>query len=212
MSGFRGIVMAAVGIAALGFLSPGAASADTVVNLPDGYIEGPGVKISSRGERAIVSPSLAANGAGRAAWLSANVHVDVETPDGEVGPNNGPLNEPGTNNSGTHGSSNLTVGYIVGCQVSVGALTANQGVVLSPTSPSITAGASFPLSAGQVKWVTINNIELIKSGGYDIQYQDVPMEIQGCGGYAQARQFAVAEIIGVDYAKVTLYGQPFSIG
>lgn len=211
MSGFRAIVMMAAGIVALGFFSPGAASADTVVNLPDGYIEGPGVKISSRGERAIISPSLAANGAGRASWLSGNIHVDVETPDGEVGPNNGPRNEPGTNNSGTHGSSNLTVGYIIGCQVAVGALTANQGIVLG-TSPSITAGASFPLSAGQVKWITINNIELIKSGGYDIQYQDIPMEVQGCAGFAQARQFAVVEIIGVDYAKVTLYGQPFSIG
>ncbi|MFI6869871.1 MspA family porin [Nocardia sp. NPDC050406] len=187
------------------------ASADTWVALPDGHIEGPGVKITSRGERAIVSPSLAANGAGRSTWVSGQVTAEVQTPDGEVGPNNGPRNFPGTNNSGTHGSSNLTVGYIVGCQVAVGALSANSSFTVSAT-PSVSGGFSFPLSPGEVKWVAINNIELIKSGSYDIQYQDVPMEIQGCGGYAQARQVSVVEIIGADYAKVTLYGQPFSIG
>ncbi|MEV6771604.1 MspA family porin [Nocardia sp. NPDC051030] len=170
------------------------------------------MKITSRGERAIVSPSLAGNGAGRTTWVSGNVHTDVDTPDGVVGPNNGPLNAPGTNNSSTHGSSNLTVGYVVGCQVSLGGLTASTGVTISPTAPGLAAGFSFPLSAGQIKWIAINNIELIKSGGYDIQYQDIPMEIQSCGGYAQARQFSVVEIIGADYTKVTLYGQPFSIG
>lgn len=211
MSRIRGTMMAAVGIAALVFLSPGPASADAWVPLPDGHIEGPGVKITSRGERAIVSPSLAANGAGRSTWVTGMVTAEVQTPDGEVGPNNGPLNSPGTNNSGTHGSSNLTVGYIVGCQVALGSLSASESATIS-TTPALSVGASFPLSAGEVKWVAINNIELIKSDTYTIQYQDVPMEIQGCGGYAQARQVSVVEIIGADYAKVTLYGQPFSIG
>ncbi|MFF2552341.1 MspA family porin [Nocardia sp. NPDC058058] len=198
----------AVGI---GFFSPGAANADVIVPLPNGHIEGPGVKITSVGERAVISPSLASNGAGRTSWVSGNVIADVETPDGEVGPNNGPRNFPGTNNSGTHGSSNLTVGYVVGCQVSLGALSANAAVTIS-TTPTLAAGFSFPLSPGQVVWLAINNIELIKTGSYQIQYQDLPMEVQGCAGYAQARQFSVVEIIGVDYAKVTLYGQPFSLG
>ncbi|WP_307817454.1 MspA family porin [Nocardia acididurans] len=203
--------MAVAGAVALGFFSPGAASADVWVPLPDGHIERGGVKITSTGERAIISPSLAANGAGRSAWLTGNVVADVDTPDGTVGPNNGPKGFPGTNNSGTHGSSNLTVGYIVGCQVAIGALSANTSVTVL-MSPGISAGFSFPLSPGEVKWLSINNIELIKSGSYTIQYQDVPMDIQGCAGYAQARQFAVVEIIGADYKKVTLYGQPFSIG
>ncbi|QLY32144.1 MspA family porin [Nocardia huaxiensis] len=211
MSRFRSIVITLAGAVALGFLSPGAASADTWVPLPDGHIEGPGVRITSTGERAIISPSLASNGAGRSAWLTGNVVADVETPDGTVGPNNGPKGFPGTNNSGTHGSSNLTVGYVVGCQVSLGALSANTSVTVLMT-PGVSAGFSFPLSPGEVKWLAINNIELIKSGAYTIQYQDVPMDIQGCAGYAQARQFAVVEIIGADYKKVTLYGQPFSIG
>ncbi|WP_458689688.1 MspA family porin [Nocardia tengchongensis] len=205
-----GVAFAVVTIA-VGFFGPGAASADVTVPLPDGHIEGPGVKITSVGERAIISPSLASNGAGRTSWVTGNVTAEVETPDGDVGPNNGPLNFPGTNNSGTHGSSNLTTGYIVGCQVALGQLSANAALVVS-TSPSLAGGFSFPLSPGQVQWVAINNIELIKSGTYTINYQDIPMEIQGCGGYAQARQASVVEIIGVDYHKVTLYGQPFSIG
>ncbi|MFC9998057.1 MspA family porin [Nocardia sp. NPDC127526] len=198
----------AVGI---GFFSPGAASADAWVPLPDGYVERPGVKIRSVGERAIISPSLAANGAGRTSWLTGNVSAEVETPDGTVGPNNGAQNFPGTNGSSTHGASGLTVGYIVGCQVSVGSLNASNGLAIT-TSPSLSVGFSFPLSAGQVSFIAIDNIDMPKSGTYHIQYQDVPMEIQGCGGYAQARQFAVVEIIGNDYKKVTLYGQPFSIG
>ncbi|PTR42926.1 MspA protein, partial [Rhodococcus sp. OK611] len=32
------------------------------------------------------------------------------------------------------------------------------------------------------------------------------------GGYAQARSYTVVEIVGNDYSKTTLYGQPFSIG
>ncbi|WP_067548945.1 MspA family porin [Nocardia crassostreae] len=214
MSEFRIGKRAALAVAVavgIGFFAPGSAALDVVVPLPDGHIEGPGVKITSRGERAIISPSIAANGLGRTSWVTGDVTAEVETPDGTVGPNNGPRNFPGTNNSGTHGSSNLTVGYIVGCQVAVGALSANAAVGIS-TTPSLTGGFTFPLSPGQVTWVAINNIELIKSGVYTINYQDIPMEIQGCGGYAQARQVSVVEIIGTDYAKVTLYGQPFSIG
>ncbi|MFD7848018.1 MspA family porin [Nocardia sp. NPDC059764] len=201
----------AVAVVTVGFVAPGTAAADVTVPLPNGYIEGPGVKITSVGERAIISPSLASNGAGRTSWVTGNVTAEVETLEGDVGPNNGPLNFPGTNNSGTHGSSNLTTGYIVGCQVALGQLSANAAVLVSST-PSLTGGFSFPLSPGQVQWVAVNNIELVKSGTYTINYQDIPMEIQGCGGYAQARQVSVVEIIGIDYHKVTLYGQPFSIG
>ncbi|GAB2634302.1 MspA family porin [Nocardia goodfellowii] len=196
----------------VGLGTPSAAvSADVVVPLPDGHIEGPGVKITSRGERAVISPSMAANGAGRTSWVSGDVTTEVETPDGVVGPNNGPKNFPGTNNSGTHGASNLTVGYIVGCQVALSTLSANTAFTISAT-PSLTGGFSFPLSPGQVLWVAINNIELVKSGSYTINYQDVPMEIQGCAGQAQARQASVVEIIGGEYVKATLYGQPFSLG
>ncbi|MFF0494730.1 MspA family porin [Nocardia sp. NPDC003482] len=210
--GMRVLVGAAAAISAIGLWSPGAARADTFVPLPDGHIERPGISITSTGERVLISPSLAANGAGRTAWVSGNVTADVETPPGVVGPNNGAQNNPGTNDSSTHGASGLTVGYVVGCQVSLGQLSSSAGLAVSTSGPAIAGGISFPLAPGEVKWVQINNIDMTDSGQYHMNYQDFPMEIQGCGGYAQARQFSVVEIIGADYAKVTLYGQPFSLG
>ena len=55
-----------------------------------------------------MSPSLAANGAGRTAWVAGNAWADVTvTPTGTVGPNNGALNTNGTDNSSTHGASRL---------------------------------------------------------------------------------------------------------
>lgn len=108
---------------AVGLLATGAANADTFVPLPDGQKVSPGgeVTITRTGERAIVSPSLSANGAGRTVWVSGNATADVvSTPEGEVGPWNGAAGLPGSNNSSTHGASRLSSGYIVGCQVSIG--------------------------------------------------------------------------------------------
>ncbi len=56
----------AVAVVATGLLSTGAAHADVFVPLPDGQKTGPGVSIARTGERALISPSLAANGAGPA--------------------------------------------------------------------------------------------------------------------------------------------------
>ncbi|MBU3061802.1 MspA family porin [Nocardia sp. NEAU-G5] len=198
-------------VAALGLWSPGAARADSFIPLPNGHINGPGVRIVSTGESAKVSPSLAANGAGRTAWVSGNVTVDLVTPNGAVGPNNGAQNNPGTNDSSTHGSSGLTVGYIVGCQVSLGNLSAGAGFTIT-NPPSVLGAVSFPLSPGSVTWVQIDNIDMTKSGTYHLNYQDFDMNVQGCAGYAQARQFSVVEVIGADYSKTTLYGQPFTLG
>lgn len=202
--------MAVATMLAIGIWSPQAA-ADAFVRLPNGHIEGPGVKITSIGERAIVSPSMAANGAGRTSWVSGNVTVDIDTPNGVVGPNNGAQNNAGTDDSSTHGSSGLTVGYLVGCQVALGSFGPSLGMSLS-TTPTVAVGLSFPISPGQVVWYQIDNKDMTKSGRYYLNYQDVPMDVQGCAGFAQARQFAVVEVVGPDYHKVTLYGQPFSIG
>src|SRR5690606_36635221 len=99
-SGLRGGRVVGIGAAAtiaVGLFSAGAANADTFVPLPDGEKLGPGVTITRTGEHAVVSPSLAANGAGRVAWVSGNATADVTvTPEGEEGPNNGPSNAPGT--------------------------------------------------------------------------------------------------------------------
>ncbi|MEU0873584.1 MspA family porin [Nocardia brasiliensis] len=214
----RGARVAGVGAAAavaMGLLSTGAASADVFVPLPDGQKLGPGVTITRTGEHAIVSPSLAANGAGRVVWVSGNASADVtETPEGKVGPWNGATNNPGTNNSSTHGTSQLNTGYIIGCQVSIADDAISVGVSgkVDLTSGGVGGSIGLNLGPGDVKFVQIELKDITKPGAYSVEYQDVEMEIQGCAGYAQARSYTVVEIIGDNYSKTTLYGAPFSIG
>ena len=214
----RAARVAGVGAAAavaVGLLSVGAANADTFVPLPDGQKAGPGVNITRTGEHATVSPSMAANGAGRVAWVSGNAAADVSvTPEGEAGPHNGPSGADGTNNSSTHGASQLNTGYIVGCQVSIGeeaiSLGASGGITLD--GGNLGGSVGLELGPGDVKFVQIDYKDIEEPGQYSVEYQDVEMQIQGCAGYAQARAYTVVEIIGDHYSKTTLYGQPFSIG
>ncbi|MFC9475748.1 MspA family porin [Nocardia sp. NPDC056952] len=199
----------------IGLLSAGAANADTFVPLPDGQKLGPGVTVSRTGEHAVISPSLAANGAGRVVWVSGNARADVQvTPEGEVGPYNGPTNRPGSNNSSTHGASQLNTGYIVGCQVSIGddAIAAGLSAGVSTDGPSAGGAIGLHLGPGQVAFVQIDAKDILKPGVYSVEYQDAEIEVQGCAGYAQARSYSVVEIIGDHYSKTTLYGAPFSIG
>ncbi|WP_405485956.1 MspA family porin [Nocardia sp. NBC_00511] len=209
---FAGVAAAAS--VAVGLLSTGAANADTFVPLPDGQKVGQNVTITRTGESAVVSPSMAANGAGRTAWLSGKAIADVNTPDGTVGPWNGAQNAPGTNNSSTHGTSRLTTGYIIGCQVNIADSAISAGVTggVNLTGANVGGSLGVNLGPGQVAFVAVNGKDIPKSGTYSVDYKDVPIEVQGCGGYAQARAFTVVEIIGNDYSKTTLYGQPFSLG
>ncbi len=166
----RGVQIAGVGAAAtvaMGLFSTGAANADTFVPLPDGQKLGPNVTITHNNEHAIISPSLAANGAGRVAWLSGNAVAEVTaTPEGKVGPNNGPKNNPGTNNSSTHGTSQLNTGYIIGCQVSIGenAISANIGATASLTKAGVSGGIGLNLGPGQVAFVQIDSKDIQKAG------------------------------------------------
>lgn len=213
--GARAAGLCAAATVGIGLLSTGAAHADTFVPLPDGERLGPGVKISRTHENAVISPSLAANGAGRVAWLSGIVTADVTaTPAGDPGPWNGPKNAPGTNNSSTHGSSRMTTGYIVGCQVSIGDEAISAGLSGGISSGGVKAGGSIglKLGPGQVAFATVEGKDILKAGTYSVEYQDVELQIQGCAGYAQARSYTVVEIIGDHYSKTSLYGQPFSIG
>ncbi|WP_406233329.1 MspA family porin [Nocardia sp. NBC_01009] len=214
----RGVRVAGVGAAAavaMGLFSTGAANADTFVPLPDGQKIGTGVTINRTGERALISPSLSANGAGRVVWVSGNAIADVAvTPEGTVGPYNGATNAPGTNNSSTHGASALTTGYIVGCQVSIASDAISAGVSggISLDGGSLGGSIGLNLGPGEVKFVSIDSKDILKPGVYSVEYQDAEIEIQGCAGYAQARSYTVVEIVGDHYSKTTLYGQPFSIG
>ncbi|WP_280405564.1 MspA family porin [Nocardia brasiliensis] len=217
-AGNRGVRAAGLGVVAtvaLGLSATGAAHADTFVPLPDGERLGPGVQISRTQESALISQSLAANGAGRVAWLTGTVTADVTaTPPGKPGPNNGAKNAPGTNNSSTHGASRLSTGYIVGCQVSISdnAISAGLSAGVNLTSGKVGGSIGLKLGPGQVSFVGIEGKDILRPGVYSIEYRDVEIQIQGCAGYAQARSYTVAEIIGDNYAKVSLYGQPFSIG
>ncbi|MVU78087.1 mspA family protein [Nocardia sp. ET3-3] len=213
--GLRAAGLTAAAAVAMGLSSAGAAQADAFVSLPDGERLGPGVKLTRSGEHAVVSPSLAANGAGRVAWLSATVTAEVTaTPAGTPGPNNGPRNAPGSNNSSTHGVSRISAGYIVGCQVSIGedAISAGVSGNVSLNSAGVGGSLGIKLGPGQVGFVGIEGKDISKPGAYSIQYRDAELQVQGCAGYAQARSYAVVEIVGNDYSKTTLYGQPFSIG
>ncbi|MFE7723910.1 MspA family porin [Nocardia rhizosphaerihabitans] len=199
----------------IGLLSAGAANADTFVPLPDGEKLGPGVTLSRTGEHAVISPSLAANGAGRVVWVSGNARADVQvTPEGEIGPYNGPTNRPGSNNSSTHGASQLNTGYIVGCQVSIGdeAIRAGLQGAISTDGPGVFGSFGLDLGPGEVAFVQIDAKDILKPGVYSVEYQDAEIQLQGCAGYAQARSYSVVEIVGDHYSKTTLYGQPFSIG
>ncbi|MFI5717773.1 MspA family porin [Nocardia sp. NPDC051750] len=200
---------------AVGLLSTGAANADTFVPLPDDQKLGPGVTITRTSESALISPSLAANGAGRVVWVSGNATADVTaTPEGEVGPHNGPTGADGTNNSSTHGASQLNTGYIVGCQVAIGddAISAGLSVGVDMSGGNVGGSVGVNLGPGEVKFVQIDFKDITEPGKYSVEYQDAEIAIQGCAGYAQARAYTVVEIIGDHYSKTTLYGQPFSIG
>ncbi|MEV6276284.1 MspA family porin [Nocardia sp. NPDC051832] len=202
-------------VAAVGLFAPGAAHADVFVPLPDGQKAAPGGLITRTGERALVSPSLSANGAGRVVWVSGKVVAEVtETPEGKVGPDSGPSNDPGSNNSATFGASQLNTGYIIGCQVSIADDAVKVGASAGATlkSASISGSISLNIGPGQVKWVQLERADITKPGTYFVDYTDVEMSIEGCGGYAQARAYTNLEIIGNSHSKTTLYGQPFSIG
>ncbi|ONM48333.1 MspA family porin [Nocardia donostiensis] len=213
--GARAMGVGAAATVAMGLFSTGAANADTFVPLPDGERAGPGVTVKRIGESALISPSMAANGAGRVVWVSGTATADVTaTPEGEPGPENGPAGAPGTNNSSTHGLSQLNTGYIVGCQVSIGddAISAGMSGSIDLDGGSVGGSIGLELGPGEVKFVQIELKNIPKAGTYSIQYQDVEIQLQGCAGYAQARAYTVVEIIGDHYSKTTLYGAPFSIG
>lgn len=218
--------MTMVGAAAVGLVSQGAANADTFVKLPNGAQRGDGLLLTRTNESVQISPSLAANFAGRTAWVSADITLYAPnlTPK-KAGPNNGAPNEStatsgtlGTNSTETTGAAaTLSSGYIVGCQVAIGSLSLGGGATLSGfggSAPTLGLNGSFalPLSPGQVQFVRLGYKNIEKPGTYFVSYDRAQLQVQGCGGYAQARSYTTVETTGDDHQKVTLYGKPFSLG
>ncbi|GAC70890.1 MspA family porin [Gordonia soli] len=213
-----GLTAALVGAGTLAALAtPGTAFADSVIRLPGGTAHGDGLSITRSAESARVSPSLAANGASRTAWVSGQVTLKApHLKPKKAGPTVGAGGEdkyPGTQGVYTNGAAaKVSSGYIVGCQVNIEGLSGGLSGALSLTAPSASANLTVPLSAGQVKFVVVTSRDIEKPGTYHLGYQNAGLEIQNCGGYAQARAFTTVETTGEFHQKVNLYGKPFSIG
>ena len=217
LAGFSAVVMAVV------MLSMGVAHADdNGFPLPDGQKVAPGVTLTRTNETANVLPSLASNES-RTVYVSGIVTADVtrDVPPGCPSvfpynfqcPFNGPNNAPGTNNSSTHFSSQVNTGYIIGCQVNISDSAISLGISGSVSLTSFGLGGSVgvQIGPGEVKFVQIGIKDITAPGRYSFEYDGADININGCGGRAQARSYSVVEIIGNDYGKYSLYGEPFDV-
>ncbi|MEU1208282.1 MspA family porin [Nocardia sp. NPDC005825] len=215
----RAAGIGAVATAALGLFSTGAANADTFVPLPGGSItetmdDGTVVTISMTGESANINPSLGATPLHRNAWVSGSARVELSGTNGNVG-------------------GKIVPGYVVGCQVNISGGGANggpsAGAGYDGSSPSVGAnvGGNLTLGPGQSQAFYILDQEAPDDYGSEAHYKrnkfggnsgsvtwsDETINLNGCGGYAQARSF-IAVQVETDHVitAYTLWGQPFSLG
>ncbi|MGU3292354.1 MspA family porin [Williamsia sp. M5A3_1d] len=195
-SGLRRVIgaSAVAAVAAVGLASMGAGNA-AAGPLPGGTkttvgIDGTAVTISRTAESAYPVASVANNGAGRSAEVSANVFARVKG----------------------NATGILTTGYIVGCQIDITGLTGGLSGSLNIVGGGTVAGSiSVPLKPGQAVKTPIR-VKNIKSGVSAIQYKRYEIAVQQCGGYASARAYTEVQLTGDYYIKSTLYGNVFSIG
>lgn len=214
--------LSAAFITVLTFSTSVAHADDVGFPLPDGQKVAPGVTLTRTNETANVLPSLASNES-RTVYVSGIVTADVtrDVPPGCPSvypfnyqcPFNGPSNAPGTNNSSTHFSSQVNTGYIIGCQVAISDSAISLGISAAVSLTTIGAGFSVgvQIGPGEVKFVQIQQKDITASGRYTLEYDGTDININGCGGRAQARSYSVVEIVGNDYAKYSLYGEPFDV-
>ena len=195
---------AVVAVSAVGLASMGAGNAAAGA-LPNGSkttvgVDGTEVKLARTGEAIFPVKSQANNGAGRSAETYGNFTA--------------------TYPKGTTGK--LTVGYLVGCQINIDGLKGNLGFSLGgPDLDPIDAvpipllgvagSLSLPLNPGSVTTAVVGAKEL-KGTSATVQLKRFQIDVQQCGGYAQARSIAVLETTGDYYIKSTLYGAPFTLG
>lgn len=203
--GLRRLAAAAavVAVSAVGLASMGAGNAAAGA-LPNGSkttvgVDGTTIKLARTGEGIYPVKSQANNGAGRAAETFGNFFA--------------------TYPKGTEGK--LTVGYLIGCQINIEGLKGGLGFSLGgPGDTSVTGlipnfglsgSVTVPLAPGQVQTVAVGAKEL-KGTTAAVQLQRFQIDVQQCGGFAQARSIAVLETTGDYYIKSTLYGAPFTLG
>ncbi|WP_282782716.1 MULTISPECIES: MspA family porin [unclassified Nocardia] len=196
----------------IGWLSAAPAHADQFVELPPVSVSEPladGTVVTVTGDdSATLSPSLGATPLHRNVWVSGRVEVSAD---------------------GAMDRGRIEVGYIIGCQVALGAgADADADGRLSDSAAvAATAGAEVTLGPGDVRRYPILSItqkneygdtETVGYYAFDgssasLTYSDKTFGISGCAGYAQARLYAnVTAYQAGSKSKITIYGQPFSIG
>ncbi len=193
--------VAAVGLATMG--AGGAAAAP----LPNGYknatgIDGESLQTWRTGESALPAPSVANNGAGRAAVVSGTYRAKAS--------------------AGVNG--NIAVKVLVGCQVDITGLEGGiSGSITQALSPSLSGSLTIPLNPGQVKVVDVTDKDIKDGGVAAIQLDQFGINVESCGGYASAR--TIVKTVGAKgyntddgtvngegtYLQSTLYGKPFSL-
>ncbi|GAA1482539.1 hypothetical protein GCM10009624_29790 [Gordonia sinesedis] len=204
-------------VLAIATLTATTAFADTALRLPGGTANGEGFSVTRSNERALISPALAANGASRTVWVSADITLRAPKLEPQkAGPSEGAEGEkerPGSNGTSTSGAAaTLSTGYVVGCQVNIEGLQGGLSGTLSTTAPSATGTFSIPIKAGEVSFVSVGTKDIEKPGTYHVTYNRVQLTVNNCAGYAQARAYTTVETNGKVHQKISLYGKPFSIG
>lgn len=218
----RGLKAAGVGAVmatAIGFVSVGAANADTFVPLEDGSIsqtlpDGTVVTVTRTGESANISPSLGATPTHRNVWVSGRAEVKLDGPNAKAG--------------------RIQPGYVVGCQVNIsgtggagttsgpiqtGGGTGATGTINTTMNPEtgavtaqtgsgsmgggISANVGVTLSPGQAVNYHVLDLESENAFGErvnrpfmvfqgkegSVTWGDTTLGITGCAGYAQARSY-----------------------
>ncbi|AQA21494.1 mspA family protein [Rhodococcus sp. MTM3W5.2] len=216
----RGLQISAVGAAtavAVGFLSAGAANADTFVPLPGGTIsktlvDGTVVTVTMTGESANISPSMGATPLHRNVWVSGSAKVELS----------------GANADG----GKIEPGYVVACQLTLGGKGgADTGMSSGWEGESVKQTAksagNLSIAPGQAKNVKLLDLEKADDFGGEshsgangfkgksgsVTWADSTIGVEGCAGYAQARSYVKVTASTKNVSStVTLWGQPFSIG
>ncbi|APB01214.1 hypothetical protein NS506_07192 [Nocardia seriolae] len=223
-----GVALAAAVV--FGFGPAGSARADTFIPLPGGTItrqlaDGTTMTVRITGESAKISGSMGDTPAHRNVWTTAVASVDLDGP------------SAGSNQI----QIKISPGYIVGCQVDIsGGLNsgASGGVTNDPSKMtqqnpfaglSATQSLSEGITLGPGQAVARLILDLEKPDDYgqeshkrynkvscphaSVSWQDEAFEVNGCGGYAQARSFVAAEVDTPNFiGNLVLYGEPFSMG
>ncbi|MET9492897.1 MspA family porin [Nocardia sp. NPDC006630] len=206
-----------------GVHAPGTAIADTIIPLPGGVIsrtlaDGTVVTLRIDGESAKINPSMGDTPLHRNVWVTGRGSVDL----------NGP--------SAATATIKISPGYVVGCQVDINSFSPSENAGESATlgagglsnlQPSEGLGGGITLGPGQAVAQLMLDLEMPDDYGQEshkrynkilgphasVSWVDETFAVNGCGGYAQARSFVLAEIDTTTFiGNLALWGEPFTMG